>query len=303
MNKVIIAVDAGGTKTKVCALNEDKQIVYEIIGGPGSPAVLRDAAFKNIFQLVEKVYAKVIHDYQVAFIQMGVSGLGIVAHVNQYETEMKQKTGVETSIVSDAILGLYSIVEDKYKEGILVLSGTGSACAGINGEKTMLLGGFGQFLTETGSAYASVKELVTNTILQYEDSLTYSPLGKKFMEKINAQSIQDFKVFMYNHNKGEIAQYAKFISQEALYGDEEALAILQKNGRDLAYYVIRLYRHLKLSSEAVLGFRGSFIQNAPFVKETLLKLLQKENLVLNLIGGDNDPIYGAYYMAKKRGIL
>lgn len=303
MKKAIIAVDAGGTKTKVCVINAKKEVVYEKSGGPGSPAVLKEAAFHNIFELVEEVYSQVRDQYQISFIQMGVSGLGTVANVSEYEKAIADKIGIETSIESDAILGLYSIVEDKFKEGVLVLSGTGSACAGINNDDTMLLGGFGQLLTETGSSYASVKMLVTKTILHYEDSLTYIPLGKKFMDLINANSIIDFKVFMYNHTKGEIAKYAKFISNEALNGDLEAQAILKKSGQDLAYYVVRLYHHLKLTNKAVLGFRGSFIQNAPFVKEELLKTLELENISLNLVGGDGDPIYGAYYLAKKKGKL
>ena len=44
------------------------------------------------------------------------------------------------------------MVEDKYNEGILVISGTGSAVVGIKDDKTLLYGGYGVLLTESGSA-------------------------------------------------------------------------------------------------------------------------------------------------------
>lgn len=301
MEKVIIAVDAGGTKTKVCAINKDKEIVYEVTGGSGSPAVVKEEAFINMSNLIENVIDHVKEQYEVSFIQLGISGLGAWKDLSKVKQDYFDKFKVETPMESDAILGLYSIIEDKSDEGILVLSGTGSVCAGINNDKTMTIGGFGQLLTETGSSYASVKMLVKNTILHYEETLTYTELGKSFMKEIGATSLTDFRIFMYNQNKSQIASYARFISDQALKGNEEAIEILKIDGRDLAHSVILLHKHLNLSEKTLLGFRGSFIQNAPFVKEELVKTVNEAGYFPTVVEGNTDPVYGAYYMAKKKG--
>ncbi|MFA7435014.1 MAG: hypothetical protein WC006_01440, partial [Bacilli bacterium] len=65
MDNVIIAVDAGGTKTKVVAIDNNKNIVYELVGGSGSPAVVGDKAIKNIFALVREVYENIKDKYNV----------------------------------------------------------------------------------------------------------------------------------------------------------------------------------------------------------------------------------------------
>lgn len=301
MNKVIIAVDAGGTKTKVVALNENKEIVYETIGGPGSPASVKEEALKNITELVLEVYNNVKDEYIVSFVQMGLSGFGVLKDVPRFENEISNLVNCEVSVRSDADLGLYSIIEDKYEEGILVISGTGSVVAGINHGKILMVGGYGVLLTETGSSYASVKMLVTNIIHRYEETLTFSKLGSEFMELLGAKDLGYFRIFMYRNTKAEIADYSKFISKKALEGDEEAIDILKQSGMALADSVRKIYKNLNISNDAILGFRGSFINKAPYVKEELLKTLEQFGINLKVYEGSDDPIYGAYYMAKRKG--
>lgn len=302
MEKVIIAVDAGGTKTKAVAIDENKKIVYEIVGGPGSPAVVGHDAIKTIFQLVEVVNENVKDKYNVSFVQIGLSGYGVLGdNARTYEKELEEKINAEVNMTSDTNLGLYSIVEDKYNEGVLVISGTGSAVAGIKDEKTMLVGGYGVLLTETGSSYAAVKMLIVNTINQFEDNMTYSEIGREFLELIEGKDVNDFRRFMYTKSKAEIASYSKFISAKALDGDEIAVDILKKCGKDLAIQVKKLYNNLKLSDETVIGFVGSFIKKAPYAKDELIKTLEEFNIKPIIFTGDDDPVYGGYYMAKRKG--
>lgn len=301
MENVIIAVDAGGTKTKVVAIDNNKNIVYELVGGSGSPAVVGDKAIKNIFALVREVYENIKDKYNVCFVQMGLSGFGVLENVSLLEDELKDILGVDVSIDSDTNLGLYSIVEDKYNEGILIISGTGSAVVGMKDDNILLHGGYGVLLTETGSSYVAVKSLIVSIINQYEESMTYSKLGLEFLDLIGAKSVGDFRKFMYRKTKDEIANYSKFISRKALEGDVDAINILKKSARALASSVKRLHRNLKLTPNYVLGFVGGFIQKAPIVKEELLLILKEDNILPKLYKESDDPVFGAFYMAKRKG--
>lgn len=301
MENVIISVDAGGTKTKAAAINVNEEIIFEATTGPGSPAVLKYQAFNNIYDAIKIVYEKIKDQYKLTYIQVGASGFGVFDNVVSLEEKLKTDFLVDAKICSDADLGLYSIIEDKYDEGILVLAGTGSAVIGIKNEKVMLVGGFGALLNEVGSGYSTVKQLVLNIIDKYEEELTYSGLGKEFMDLIGAKSIADFRKFMYWNTKDEIASYAKFISKKALQGDLEAIEILKQGGRDLAVSVRRLYKNLGLTDKTILGFRGSFIQKAPFIKEELIKTLTDNGIKVNVCLENKDPIYGGFFMARRRG--
>ncbi len=300
MKKVIIAVDAGGTKTKVSAIDENANIVYEEIGDSGSPAVIHEKAIINIFNLVRSVFHHVKDEYQVVYVQMGISGLGVIPNQEELQKSLANELGVEVSFASDIIIGLFSIIEDRYPEGVLVLSGTGSAVCATNGQDIRYGGGWGHLLTETGSAYFSVKSLVCQAIKYFERHNAINPLALKFMKTINITSLEGFKSFIYSNTKNHIASHSHFICEEAEKGDKEAIHILEKCGRDLASEVKLVHRLLKLSNKAVLGFRGGLICNSQIVQQALLTSLAKKEIHLELVTGNTDPIYGAYYLAKRK---
>lgn len=300
MKKAILAVDAGGTKTKVCVIDLNKEICYEKIGGPGSPAVAGIKAVEYILDLVLEVYNEIKQEYEILYIQMGISGLGTVRDKHIYEEKLYNELNIPVSMENDAILALFSIVEDKHNEGILVLSGTGSACYGVSGLSTQLIGGWGHLLSERGSSYTAVRSLVLDIINDYELGKPISPLGLSFMSLLKIEDVNSFKVFMYNNSKDEIASYAKFISEMALKGDLTAINILKESGVHLAECVKLIFKRLNLSSKAVIGFRGSFVDNAPFVKEEFFKSLIADGFDPKVVTGSSDPIYGAYFMAKRK---
>ncbi len=300
MKKVIIAVDAGGTKTKVSVIDENAMIVYEEIGDSGSPAVIHEKAIINIFNLVRSVFHHVKEEYQVTYVQMGISGLGVIVNQEELQQNLTKELGVEVSFASDIIIGLFSIIEDRYSEGVLVLSGTGSAVCATNGKEIRYGGGWGHLLTETGSAYFAVKMLVTRAIKYFERHNKINPLAQKFMKTINITSLEGFKGFIYSNTKNHIASHSRFICEEAAKGDKEAITILEKCGRDLASEVKLVHRLLQLSDKAVLGFRGGLICHCDIVQQTLLSSLTKKGIHLQLVIGNTDPIYGAYYLAKRK---
>ncbi|MDD3349108.1 MAG: hypothetical protein PHD85_05605, partial [Bacilli bacterium] len=190
--------------------------------------------------------------------------------------------------------------EDKYPEGVLVLSGTGSAVCATNGRDIRYGGGWGHLLTETGSAYFAVKSLVCQAIKYFERHNSINPLALKFMKIINITSLEGFKSFIYSNTKNHIASFSHFICEEAEKGDKEAIRILEKCGRDLANEVKLVHRLLKLSNEAVLGFRGGLICHSQMVQKALLTSLISKGIFLKLVTGSTDPIYGAYYLAKRK---
>lgn len=303
MEKVIIAVDAGGSKTKVCVIDALKNILFTTIEGSGSPAVVGDLALENIQIGVRKAYEFAKANYELICISMGISGLGAFTNIEEIRLDFEQQYHVPTWIDNDASIALYSIVTDLYDEGILVLSGTGSAVFGLHQNETVLVGGFGHMLTEVGSAFTTVRDLICQIIRQYETNQSISPLGQKLFALFNITSTHGFRAFVYNRTKREIAAFANFVVDEAKAGDLEAIELLKKAGRDLASDVIKAHHTLKLTNQAVIGFRGGFIIHSPITQEALLTTLHDHHIDMKVVNGDSDPIYGVYYKVKRMNIL
>lgn len=303
MERVIIAVDAGGSKTQIALINEFKEKLFSITLGSGSPAVVGVNAIKTIKKGVKKVYEEIKKPYKLSGIGMGISGLGVITNLEEIRYDFETIYNVPVIIETDASIALYSIITDVYNKGILVLSGTGSAVLGINEKETVLVGGYGHLLTEVGSAYMTVNDLIKQSIKRFEKEQIVSPLTKKFFKLIKIDSVHGFRSFVYQQTKREIASFASFIVEEANAGEEEAISILKKAGKDLTNDVINAYKALNLSGEVVIGFRGGFINNAKIVQDELLKSLKKANLKYKYVKGDLDPIYGVFYILKKKNII
>ncbi|MGD9605066.1 MAG: BadF/BadG/BcrA/BcrD ATPase family protein [Bacilli bacterium] len=301
MEKIIIAVDAGGTKTKVCGFTANKDIVYESIGGPGAPIVVLGEPTFSFYPQIKEACDHLKQDYEIVFVQLGISGLGIVPDVKAKEQELSAYLHLPVSMENDAMIGLYSLRGIPKEPSILVLAGTGSSVISFQDGKTLLMGGFGHLLTEKGSSFTAVKTLISQIIDKYEQNKPINALEQKFMTLIKATTVYDLKPFVYLKTKSGIADYAKFISQEALNNDIDAIAILKKCGEDLAYFVIKAHEKMQMDQTFFLGFRGSFIQKAPYVKDALLRCLTDQGFHPSIIDKEIDPVEGAYYLAKQKG--
>lgn len=302
--KVIMSVDAGGTKTKVALIDFKKNILFEKVGESGSPAVLKEKAIENIVNLIKESISQNNGIYEIVFIQMGISGLGVINDKAGYEKILSEQFGIPVSMENDAMMALYSTVTDLYEEGIVILSGTGSAVCGINKDDLVMLnGGWGHLLTEDGSSYSAVRSLIVKMIDQYERGEEICELGKKMMASLEINDLPCIKNFVYHKTKDEVASYARLISAEAEKGDQDAIDILHKSAIELANRVIILSKRLGISTndkKSVLGFRGGFVSNIPLVREVVVKTLEENGYYLSIAENKVDPVYGGFYMAKRK---
>lgn len=301
MEKVMIAVDAGGTKTKICAFTKNKEMVYELVGGSGVPMAVKGEAHFPFYELVQKAVTDLKNKFEITYVQLGISGLGIVPNVKSREEELSNLIGYPVSMENDALIGLYSLRGIPTGEQILVLSGTGSSVLGYRNGQRLLVGGYGHLLTEKGSSFSAVKSLITGIIENFEHDVSLTALEKKFMGLIGAKSAYDLKPFVYLRTKSQIADYARFIGEEAALGDPQAGDIMRQCGKDLAGFVEKVYRKMNLTGPVTMGFRGSFVQKAPFVKDEIIKCLHEDGYDPMIVEGEHDPIYGAYYLALEKG--
>ncbi|MCL2521449.1 MAG: hypothetical protein FWE36_01155 [Erysipelotrichales bacterium] len=300
MNKVIIGIDAGGTKTLgvLFALNGKEIVRFE--NGVGSPAVDKIKALQNVKAVIDYLFNKMTSKDELVIIQIGMSGMGILS-LDEKQTfiyDLEKKYKVKVSLENDAVIGLYSIIKDKYAEGVLVLSGTGSAVFGKNKDhQTMLSGGWGHLLNEQGSAFSLVSNAVLKIIAAFEQNLKLSAFQKKFLEHLGINDCFDIKKIWYHKSKNELAAYARFINDQALRKDEEALILLKESGYSLGQYVLNLANKLKFSDNFIVGFRGGFVNNAFGIKDAFINYLKEHDLKVIYEAEEAEPIIGTFYLA------
>lgn len=313
MNKIpaFICIDAGGTTSKINIYDLDGNILEKSVVGVGSPAITKDLEFKTLDVEIERLINKNQHIYEIKNITMGISGLGVVPVVQAVVDIFENKYHIPTIIVNDAAIALYSvvakspfdIVEKKCPDGILVLGGTGSAICGIKDGIMHLVGGWGHFIGERGSAYAMVHQASLRMIKRYETKENLLLLDETLLKAMGIATPPQLKSVFYLKNKAEIASFASIISEFAEEGNNEALEILKEEAKAIAKGVITLVKGEKIANNVLLGFKGGVFNKNPLLIEMTKKCLLEQGYIYNYMVDNNDPIIGAYYLAKATYLL
>lgn len=305
MKPYFLCMESGGTKTLTCGIDLDGNIIYKYYNGVGSPAVCYDEALKNIFEGIENVYSTLKEEYELVFIELGISGLGRVDDVDALKNQIHTKYGVLVDIVTDAEMSLHSILKNELDYGILVVSGTGNATCAINNNKFMIVGGGGQLLEEEGSGYSLIHKSVLEIKRKYEHGIPYDEYDLAILKWTNSIDFPNLKTYFYAHTKSEMASFVynvmDIIKNEPI--DTKIYQIaknnVQKQGFYLATQVTTITDTLKIPNGAILGLVGGFWRNNPVLTESFENHLKLKNKHFNITYVDTLAVMGCYYLALK----
>lgn len=303
--KYMIGIDAGGTSSKGIAILEDGNVLCKSISGGGSLAVLdEDTIWRHIESVIDDIINQVDSNiYVLDFIQMGLSAFSIIDDVRKKEEYFMTKYKVEVSIKSDTLIALYSVLKDKFTNGVVAVSGTGVAVYGKHNDDFCLIGGWGHIIRELGSAYSLVLHLALKIIDNMETNTPLSEFEASFLEYLKSKNIVDLKHLFYGYSKSEIAEMAIYIKeQSSKYSD--AYNLLFDEGKMLGMQIVKAVKKIKLEDSFIIGLRGGFVQkSADVIVEGIKEILKKHSLDKYLVIDSEEPIYGTYYLYKKiRGI-
>lgn len=296
MNKYIIGIDGGGTKTLGVLYDITGHEITRYTAGFSNFNIHYEQAEKNLFEVLDAL-TKDIDKQDQLYIQMGISGYSKIKNKLEFETELGYKYNAEVSIESDALIALYDVKKDLDVNVILVIGGTGSVLMYSDQERLEQVGGFGHLLGDEGSAYHLSIQALKDVIRTYEETNTYDAFGKAILKHLNVKDQYGIRDFVYGKDKTTIANTAIFISDLALSGDEKARSLIEDEGRHLARQTVRSYLKLQDKSKLIIALRGGFLTKAPFIKETYINEIKMSIKDFEINESDDSPVKGAYYLS------
>lgn len=167
---LIIAIDAGGTKTDCVIGTTEGEILAKLVSGPanyqlvGADGVVQ--VIRELLHAVDGYWPHEKHGFEVMWI--GIAGVDRPGEREQVGTALRNVgTAKKVVVDNDAIIALAGGTMGK--PGIVVIAGTGSIAFGVNEEgKRARSGGWGYVLGDEGSAYyIGLKAL--NSVTRAED--------------------------------------------------------------------------------------------------------------------------------------
>lgn len=288
MNKYIISIDSGGTKTKGVLYDDTGNIIREYLAGQSNFAVNYDNA--------KSVLVDVIHELineKVSSIYMGIAGFSAVAKLDELKSFFESKFQVKTHIYPDAYLGLYANKESDAPL-IHVIAGTGSMIYTLKDDNLYRFGGNGHLFGDTGSAYSISMKLFEDIFETLDLNKKLNPLQKEALKKAKATNRAELLSFIYQKNKSEIAEFASLISSYVSLKYSQKL--LKNEAKKISSQILNAYKKSKMNEAFILVLKGGFVEKAPLVKEEIIKILEKKKLKFKLNMSNREAVYGGYQL-------
>ena len=184
-----------------------------------------------------------------------------------------------------------------------MLAGTGSNVVGRTGAGELITaGGWGPALADQGSGHIIGLESL-RAIFLATDEERETLLLSAVLEFWQLSSLDHLVAYANSLPAPDFSTLTGVVLTCAELGDEIALAVLRKQGDDLAYLVRLVIRRLRRASSEdgwtpPVAFAGSILENVPPVRDALIAAVQREFPGVHAPEKGVDPIDGALWRAR-----
>jgi len=302
MMKYFLGIDGGGTKTKVCLIDETGTILGYGNGGPSSidtvDALTTFTSIKNALQEISSLPMKPFHLHGI------FAGLGGVVTQNDkisLSTLLLDlpytDASTQISVDNDAINALAS--GELGQAGMVLIVGTGMVAYGQNPfGQTHKAGGWGYKEGDAGSSYDLGVQALKTLSRAFDKRIETSNFIQALAHHVGMKNSIDIIPIMdqYWGQRTLIASLAPFVTKFANLGDYHAKAIIDKATDELALCVRAVYQNITYPN-AHLVVVGSLGNADGYFKDQLHQKIQAISPLIKIIAPSIDPAYAAAKLA------
>ena len=292
-------LDGGGTKTALCILDSNKNVVKEAVFGPmningASPDTVR-TTIRNALVCISDTLPDGMAD--CAAITVGMAGIS-----NQTSVWFLQKTFDDCNyhgkllLYGDQDVALNGAINGA---GAVLIAGTGSVCCGRDQYgHSFRTGGYGYLIDDVGSGYAIGRDILTAVVRANDGRYPETVLSKAVFEKLNANNIRDIITWLYAPSTGkrEIAEIAPLLVSAFDADDTVAIRIADQAANDLSELVFALWRKANLTG-GELAMTGGILNHYSFIASKVTDRIQKQLPAVCIHEPFHSPAYGAAMLA------
>lgn len=285
LNKFLISVDGGGTKTVFCAYNlKDAEKTYFYTGSTNYKSINVDVAQENLVTGFKNIYEQMnLKKEEIGGIVLGLSGCDSEEDYRVYYN-MLNTLDIDNKLVyicNDSELAFYS--EGK-APGIAIICGTGSIAIGIDkmGKKHRA-GGWGSPISDLGSGYWIGSRVIKQLLLYCDDCGPYEDIFEVIRKQYNVEDYSALPMIITRLNSYEIAAVAKTVVEYAEKGDAYSINVIDKAIEYLCILANSIYRKLNFNKEESIDIvvAGSLFKSQ-FFKDKLEASLKADYGMQNI---------------------
>ena len=294
-----IGIDSGGTKCELLIADTENNILYSKL-------------FKGVhFSIAgNKIYSNNISEYiksSLKEVKLNIKNCRAIGIGAAGAREEKDRSGLKHSfekklkhsnilVTTDAMTALYGAFEGR--EGIILISGTGSVLYGYTNGKIIRVGGWGRIIGDEGSGYWIGKRALNLSMKEYDRRLNKkSLLSEKLFEAygIDNRNVNE-KIF---HHGFEIQRLAPLVIESAENNCRVSLQIVNEAVSFLTDHIKTFLKVSGRKKETEIAFIGSIIENRNILSDRLKKEIKKLKII-EVVDKKHSSSFGAILLAKEK---
>jgi N-acetylglucosamine kinase-like BadF-type ATPase len=304
--KVFAGIDGGGTRTRLALVGESGMLVSLAVGG--------SCSFTDIG--LQRVQMELIRLWHEAWSAVGMKprpadaifmGLGSILSPQdaQINCELAVRIGLAKANAVFADNDVWNAHAGGLAglPGILLISGTGSACFGRNSRgESWRTGGWGHLLKERGSAHALGHAALVAATRDADGRGQSTALKTLVCEALDLRDLKEIfrKVHQLGVSRKNVAGLAPRVVALAESGDPVARQILADEADGLVEMTTTVARQLGMESPD-LALTGGLISNATAFRRMFLDSLARALPSYRLVEDGLAPVFGAVLLAVEHG--
>lgn len=278
---LFLGIEGGATHTVALLTDDGGRSRKRLVTGPANARLLTDPGLvRHLCQIARGLR---VRRSEGALVAVGLGLAGVRTEVDRerlHRAAQQVWPGLPCWVGNDLDTALAAATSDEKGAPavhVLVLSGTGSCCFGVarNG-RTAKVGGWGHQLGDRGSAYAIGVAALRRTVLAYDHSGRWPPLGRRLLRALHLREPERLIDWNLGAAKSEVAQLAVVVNRAAAAGDPLSQTVLVEAATALAADASACARKLARPEEEVefIFAGGMLIHQRRFARQVAAQLKQ-----------------------------
>ena len=303
MNKNVLGIDGGGTRTRAAIMDDRGDILGICVGNTSNyDDIGIDAARENIRQVVDCARGKAgINTDHFDAVFLGIGGVSSAADraiVRKMASDLQ--LAPEKYIEADHDIRIALAGGLSGRPGIVQIAGTGSSCYGRNAAgQSWRSGGWGPLLADEGSGYWFGIEAMKAATRASDGHLSSTTLLPIVLDYLNLKDIDAImhRVYAENMSRSEIASLSPLLIKAAKDGDAVSLEIVETGIQNMAQCVSIVAQKLNLQDQCELSLTGGVFQAGDFIIERMRSAVQERIPRCTVEMAELPPVVGSCLLA------
>ncbi len=279
MSRVWLGLDGGGSGTRCVAIDELGRPLARGCGPSSNRNHHSAADVRGAIRDAIDTCLGQIESPRVVRICAGVCGISTQAEKSEFTVWLIQALpsgeAPDVRVDNDAVISLLGGLEGR--PGLVLISGTGSACYGRSETKDHWCGGWGALADDVGSGYWVALEALRAAVRMQDGRDDPTRLRQTVFDALGLAEPRDLLDRLHNHPLGreEFARFAPKVMDLAAEGDFAAMKICKRAASGLLE-LARTTRAALFPGKAELLLVGGLIENDTPVRKALVRRISRE---------------------------